>query len=479
MKSFLLCTFLTLFAINLAQSQTGVGVWSQSFSNTARIYSMSISSSNQNTMYAGTLDAGVYKTTNGGLNWVQMINGMTYNHVQCIAVSPSNANTIYAGTDSLGGWTTSGVYKSTDAGANWILVSQDIYDSKGVQTIIVHPTNPNIAYVGVFNALATNVVGLWKTTNGGLNWVASSTGMDNKQVLCLAFNPLNPNVLYVGTSMMSPSASTGPCKIFKSCDAGATWTAAVNGIPQLSTDNNPIRCLSVSNTDTNIVLAGLFMNATALTGGMYVTTNGGQNWTQRHTGLVNATGTLPRSCLIRPGSTTEFFVGLDNSATATAKGVFRTTNAGLTWTDFNGGVMLNTYAIRAMVFKTTGNPTLFAGDGGTATANSGSGVYEYSWLASGVGNSNTGIPTSYDLSQNYPNPFNPVTKISYQLPEAGYVNITVYDMLGKEVYSLANGYKNAGYYSIDFNASKLSGGVYFYRMSTDKFVSTKKMILIK
>jgi len=478
MKSLLFSCLLFLFSVSV-YSQDGIELWTQSYSTTSRVYAMAINPVNQSILYAGTLDAGLYKSTNEGLNWALANTGMTYNHIQCLGISASNPNIIFAGTDSLGGWTTSGVYKSTDAGASWNLVSQDIYDSKGIQVLVVHPTNPNIVFCGVFNALAVSAVGIWKSTNGGINWSPSSTGMDNKQVLCIAFNPLNPNVLYSGTSMMSPSGSTGPCKIFKSCDLGATWTAVVNGIPQTSTDNNPVRCLSVSNLDTNVVLAGLFMNATALTGGMYLTTNGGAMWNKIHTGLTNATGTLPRSCMIRPGTSNEFFVGMDNSATTTAKGVFRTTNSGISWMDFNGGMMLNTYAVRAMVYKTTFFETLYAGNGGTATANSGTGIYEYSFITSNVGNPNSGLPATYNLCQNYPNPFNPTTSIDYQLPHNGFVKLAVYDMLGREVSVLVNGYKKAGYYQVQFNGANLTSGIYFYRINSDNFVAVKKMILVK
>lgn len=478
MKSLLSALFLLMISVSFTFGQDGIGVWSQTYSTTDRVYAMVINPNNQNIMYIGTLDNGVYKTSNGGFNWIQINTGMAYTHVQCLAISASNPNILFAGTDSLGGWATSGVYRTTDAGANWTLISQDIYDTKGVQVIAVHPTNPNIVYCGVFNALAASTVGLWKSTNGGINWFVANTGMDNKQILAIVFNPLNSNVLYAGSSLILPG-STGPVKIYKTYDGGTTWSIIVNGIPQASTDNNPVRCLSISTSDTSVVLAGLFMNATALTGGMYVTTNGGQQWTKKHTGLFNTTGSLPRSCLIVPGSSTEFFVGLDHSSTTTSKGVFRTTNAGDTWTDFNGSVMLNSYAIRALTYKTTGNPTLFAGHGGTATASSGTGVYEYSWLASGIGNHYSGIPTEFNLSQNYPNPFNPVTKISYQLPVSGLVNITVYDMLGREVIKLVDGFKNAGYYSIEFDGTKYNSGVYFYRLFSDRFVSTKKMILVK
>lgn len=478
MKSCLSILFVIFFSYNFAYGQDGIDVWTQTYNTTDRIYCMAINPTDQNIMYIGTLDNGVFKTTNGGLNWVQMNAGMTYYHVQCIAVSPSNPNIIYAGTDSLGGWTTSGIYKSADAGANWTLVSQDIYDSKGIQAIVVHPTNPDILYAGVFNAYAASAVGLWKSTNGGVNWFVANTGMDNKQILAIAFNPLNPNVLYVGSSLVMPG-STGPVKIYKTCDGGATWAIIVNGIPQTSTDNNPVRCISVSTLDTSVVLAGLFMNASALSGGMYVTTNGGQLWVQKQNGMINTQYVLPRSCLIKPGSSTEFYVGLDHNSTTTSKGVYRTTDGGATWVSFNGGSMLNTYAIRALAFKTTGNPTLFAGHGGTATASSGTGAYEYSWLASGIGNINSGIPKTYDLIQNYPNPFNPVTRISYRLPVSEYVKLSVYDILGREVAVLFNGYKKAGYYDVEFNGSNFSSGAYFYRMFTEKFVSTKKMILTK
>lgn len=91
-----------------------------------------------------------------------------------------------------------------------------------------------------------------------------------------------------------------------------------------------------------------------------------------------------------------------------------------------------------------------------------------------------GIPNKYDLSQNYPNPFNPVTKINYDMPKDGKVNLRIYDITGREVAALINNeIQPAGYYTIAFNASNLSSGVYFYRLATGDFVSTKKMMLIK
>jgi len=90
-----------------------------------------------------------------------------------------------------------------------------------------------------------------------------------------------------------------------------------------------------------------------------------------------------------------------------------------------------------------------------------------------------GIPTTFALRQNHPNPFNPSTRISYDLPEASYVSLKVYNTLGQEAAALVNGMQTAGSYSVDFSASALSSGVYFYRLSAGEFVSMKKMLLLK
>ena len=89
------------------------------------------------------------------------------------------------------------------------------------------------------------------------------------------------------------------------------------------------------------------------------------------------------------------------------------------------------------------------------------------------------LPNGYSLSQNYPNPFNPTTKIRFTLPIAQIVILKVYDVLGKEVKELVNDYKNSGVYEISFDASELSSGVYFYRLSVNGFSEAKKMLIIK
>ncbi len=104
------------------------------------------------------------------------------------------------------------------------------------------------------------------------------------------------------------------------------------------------------------------------------------------------------------------------------------------------------------------------------------GNFEYFNLNNEV---NIGTPSAYALSQNYPNPFNPSTTINFDLPTDGNVSLKLYDMSGKEVATLVNEVRAAGYYSVNFNASQLTSGVYFYSISADNFTATKKMLLVK
>ncbi len=89
------------------------------------------------------------------------------------------------------------------------------------------------------------------------------------------------------------------------------------------------------------------------------------------------------------------------------------------------------------------------------------------------------IPGKYSLSQNYPNPFNPVTNIKFSIPKSGLITLKVYDIIGREVEQLINQTMNAGIYKYDFDASHLSSGVYFYKLTAGDFTETKKMLLIK
>ena len=89
------------------------------------------------------------------------------------------------------------------------------------------------------------------------------------------------------------------------------------------------------------------------------------------------------------------------------------------------------------------------------------------------------MPSAFKLEQNFPNPFNPTTTIGFGIPEKGNVRLSVINILGEEIKVLLNEEKEAGYHSVDFNASDLPSSVYFYRIQAGNFIDTKKMILLK
>ncbi len=107
------------------------------------------------------------------------------------------------------------------------------------------------------------------------------------------------------------------------------------------------------------------------------------------------------------------------------------------------------------------------------------------WFAIGQRSSNVAMPdevqpTDFLLAQNYPNPFNPATKISYAIPQPGFVTLKIYDMVGREVQTLVNEFQKVGRYTLDFNGRKLATGVYFYKLQVgDRFSEIKKMLYIK
>ena len=198
---------------------------------------------------------------------------------------------------------------------------------------------------------------------------------------------------------------------------------------------------------------------TSGSGGVYLSTNNGTSWAAVNNGLTN---TSVQSLAV---SGTNIFAG-------TQGGVFLSTNNGTSWTAVNHG-LTNTSVLSLAVSGTN----IFAGTWGNDIFEAAiSDLLNYT----DIGPTKTeNTAQSYFLFQNYPNPFNPSTMINYSVPKSSMVTIKVYDVRGREVEKLVNEEKPAGIYSINFNASDLSSGVYFYKMQAGNFVETKKLILLK
>ena len=105
---------------------------------------------------------------------------------------------------------------------------------------------------------------------------------------------------------------------------------------------------------------------------------------------------------------------------------------------------------------------------------------DYEWIIAGeVTETNSKSITNYTLSQNYPNPFNPSTDINFTLAKSGNINLKVYDISGSEVATLVDGFMTSGKHSVKFNSKDSTSGIYFYKLKTDNFTATRKMLLIK
>lgn len=101
------------------------------------------------------------------------------------------------------------------------------------------------------------------------------------------------------------------------------------------------------------------------------------------------------------------------------------------------------------------------------------------FMPTSVGEASGGVPVSYALHQNYPNPFNPSTIIKFDLPHQSHVVLRLYDILGREVRSVLDETRTAGFHTAVVDASTLASGVYYYRIDAGNFIATRKMILLK
>jgi len=164
------------------------------------------------------------------------------------------------------------------------------------------------------------------------------------------------------------------------------------------------------------------------------------------------------------------FTDLDNGTAVGRDGtILRTIDGGTTWTSQSNGMSETLYGVS---FSDSDNGTAVGRFGRIVrTTNGGITFVEEDEIEE--------IPTDYTLSQNYPNPFNPTTTIKYSIAKSGLIILALYNLVGEEVSVLVSGQLNAGFYEIEFDATRLPSGIYFYRLQAGNFVETKKMVLMK
>jgi len=412
-------------------------------------------------------DGGIWKSTNRGTNWINLNEGLTLTQFYRIASDPNNVDHIAGGTQDngtqrtlgtsnwaaafggdggevcfntpnpqfiLGETQNNGVQRSQNGGASWQSGTNGLTGSGAwVGPIISHPTE-----VGKFFTARSQV---FVTTNAGAQWTPLSSGTSGT-IRELAISRSDPAIMF----------ATSGAAVYKSTDAGVTFANVTSGLPgriitsvYVHPDSSSVALLTYSGFGT---------------GKVYKTTNGGVNW-------FSISGNLPDSpvndaLIYYPGTATSIYYA------AMDIGVFFTNDYGATWVELADGLP-NTVAMHLDYHQATNRLRI-----GTH----GRGVWETS-NPIGLINYSNQVPSSFSLQQNFPNPFNPVTTIKYDILTEGFVKLAVYDILGRELRSIISQNQKPGTYTVQYDGSNLSSGVYFYKLFTNGFTETKKMMITK
>ncbi|NOS86063.1 MAG: T9SS type A sorting domain-containing protein [Ignavibacteria bacterium] len=429
-------------------------------------HNMDFNPANSNELMAVN-DGGIWKSTNRGTNWINLNEGLTLTQFYRIASDQNNFNHILGGTQDngtqrtlgtsnwaaafggdggevcfntpnpqfiLGETQNNGVQRSQNGGASWQSGTNGLSGSGAwVGPIISHPTE-----VGKFYTARSQV---FETTNAGAFWTPISSGTSGT-IREMAISRSNPLVLF----------ATAGSAVYRSTDGGVTFASVTTGLP-----GRTITSVYVHPDSSNVAVI-TYSGFGA--GKVYKTTNGGTSWN-------NISGNLPDSpvndvLIYYPGvSTSIYYAAMDI-------GVFFTSNYGSTWVELADGLP-NTVAMHLDYHQATNRLRI-----GTH----GRGVWE---TANPVGliNYSSEIPKGFSLTQNFPNPFNPITTIKYDILNEGFVKLAVYDILGRELKSIISQNQKPGKYTVQFDGSNLSSGVYFYKLIANGFTETKKMMVTK
>lgn len=366
---------------------------------------------NMNTGIAVGDSGTILKTTNGGMSWNSIPSGNTHNlkEVQMI-----NANTGFVvGRNST-------LLKTTDGGSSWNLIATPIshlYD--------VFFQNPNTGTV--------TGTGIWRTTNGGANWLMQDPDNDTIQ----------PDIYYRDDEYGIKAGGV----VYTTTNAGTNW---IN-----QTIQGDYYSVSYADANTGIMVGNHVLS--------------GSNRIRRTTNGTFVDGTpeivLPTDKIIY-GS--DFVAPSTFVLTGQGGVILKSTDRGLTWSQPTALTEYDLYDIE-YVADSIG---YVIGNNGTILSTIPGGTV-------GVVQGSTIVPQDFTLMQNYPNPFNPTTVINYQLPKNSFVSFKVYDITGKLISELVNQNQSAGEYAVTFDGSILPSGVYFYKLETETFSETKKMALIK
>ena len=266
-----------------------------------RITTLGVDPTNANTLWLGSADGGVWRSTDAGVNWSYRWNGPNALSIGALVVHPSNGNIVYVGTGEDNGagysYDGEGVFKTTDGGASWTYVG--LAEVRRIGKMAIDPTNGNKVFVAAGGdpyVLDANR-GVYRTTDGGANWtkvlfVANDTG-----AIDVVIDPTNPQNVYAATwtrystSTEFVKSGTGS-RIYKSSDGGTIWSQLTSGLPP---DASAIGRIGLAIAKTNPQILYAWYSKVDVDGlnnhrGIFKTSNGGSTWTKADTCNVGTQG---------------------------------------------------------------------------------------------------------------------------------------------------------------------------------------------
>lgn len=386
-----------------------------------------------NTVFCGYGNR-VYVSRNRGESWTQIAAATGFgNNMHSFYVSPLDTNVWVAAITG----SPDRVIKTTNYGVNWSISYQQNFSNYG-QPLEMDQNDPSIFY------FAPDGGGFYKSTDNGSTFTEISGNYPFRSPCDILVMWDSSEVIFVGDGV----TGSGQAVIFKSTNGGINWT----NIRTVASSETPSMTNSVF--DQSLIIATEWSGSN-----IYKSVDYGSSFTISHS--TGFSGWASSFCLEDPTLITTGNYG-SNSAISLNKGESWVYQGGLSGA---GAGMLNPDRGMILTMQTSSLWKLKA---------------TYSVLTNVNETQLSNEPGSYELSQNYPNPFNPSTTIKFTLPSAANVSLKVFDQLGRLVNVLSEGYRNAGSYEVDFNASNFTSGVYFYRLTSDGGVDiTKKMLLVK
>jgi photosystem II stability/assembly factor-like uncharacterized protein len=433
---------------------------------------------NPQRVFFGT-DGGVFESTNGGETFAgrnggfitsQFYNGFANSDQDSLIAlggTQDNGTLKYEGSSSWnkvyggdGGWCAIDplnkkilyeeyvyltIAKSTNGGNIWSQIYASRSDSSNfIAPFVVAPSNGSVLYGGTKKII--------KSTNGGNTWFETNnkTVLNGTNISCISVSFTSADTVITATGQR-----TAPLfEIFCSTNGGVQWTKSGSTLPnRYPTD--------ITFDPNNSAIAYVVYSGYG-SPHIFKSTDAGLTWNDISTDFPDVPA---QSVVVDPAHPQSIYVGTD-------LGVFRTTNSGTHWEEYNEGMPV------AMILDIG----ISLQDRRLRAATFGNGAYQRKLPLTVSGTAIRGtveMPSLYVLEQNFPNPFNPSTTINYSVPRDGIVELVVTDASGKNVTSLMKGYHRQGKYSAHWDASSCASGVYFCTLRGGTFSRTIKMILMR